>query len=227
MSSPVVNRSGARRRGTWVLAIAALVLLGACGSGGGGDDAEVEALRDRVAELEEAAATTTTETPTTTAAPATVAPTTVPPTTAAPTTAAPPRGSLRTLSAPTYGQGFPSGPCANWRRKFVNNSSAEIVEITFAPPSAQYSNFSEFNKETQQHAPNIPAEKPAPTKLNVSIPPGGEQVLAFQSCTRTPPPENPNYQFGTTKADSYPFMWVTGHRGVGPAADACQSPTCK
>lgn len=216
---------------TWRLAVV-VILVGACGSNGKGDDAEVEALRERVAELEAATTTTETSEVTTTVAPTTTtaAPTTMPPTTAAPattTTAAAPRGSLRTLGSPTYGQGYPTGACANWRLKFVNNSSAEIVEITFAPPSAQYSNFREFNTETQQHAPAIPAEKPAPTKLNVSIPPGGEQVLAFQSCTRTPPPENTNYEFGTTKPDSFPFKWVTGHRGVGPGIDVCQSATCK
>ena len=213
----------------WRMAVI-VALFGACGSDGKSEGAEVDALRERVAELEQAASTTT-EGTTTTAPPVSAVPmATAPPPTVVvttTTTAASPRGSLRTLGPPTYGQGFPSGQCARWRLKFVNNSSAEIVQIVFDPKSADYSNFSEFNQETQQHAPDVPAEKPLPTKLNVSLPPGAEQILDFQSCTRTPQPSNRNYEFGTTPPDTFPFTWVTGHRGIGPAIATCQSANCK
>lgn len=127
-----------------------------------------------------------------------------------------PRGSLQVIGAPPYGQSLATGPCANWRLKFVNNSNTEVVEILFDPPSGRYTNFKEFDSTTQQHASPIPAEKPAKATLDVSLPPYGEQILAFQTCTSTPPPANSNYEFGATKPDSVSFMWVTGHTGVTP-----------
>ncbi len=130
-----------------------------------------------------------------------------------------PRGSLQVLGASAgagLGQGLPSGPCANWRLKFLNNSNTEIITIVFAPPSGDYSNFREFNRQTQQHAPDIPAEKSSPAVLNVSLPPYGEQILAFQTCTTTTPPANTNYEFGAVAPDTVTFTWATGHSGSAP-----------
>jgi hypothetical protein len=135
------------------------------------------------------------------------------------TTVQRPRGSLEVLGASAgagLGQGFPSGPCANWRLKFLNNSNTEIVTIVFAPPSGDYSNFREFNRQTQQHAPDIPAEKPSPAVLNVSLPPYREQILAFQTCTTTTPPANTNYEFGAVAPDTVAFTWATGYSGAAP-----------
>jgi hypothetical protein len=155
--------------------------------------------------------TTTSRSPTTTRPVTTTA---MPATTA--TTVLAPRGTLQTLGPPQYGQSFPSGPCANWRLLFRNNSNTEVVEITFAPPSGEYSNFAEFDPRTQQHAPPIPAAPPQAAVLNVSLPPYGEQVLEFQTCTSTPPPGNPNYQYGATAPQSVAFRWVTGHAATAP-----------
>ncbi len=119
-------------------------------------------------------------------------------------------------SSVRLGQGFASGPCANWRRKFVNISNTEIVRVVFAPPSGHYTNFREFNQQTQQHAPTIPAEKPGAAVLSVSLPPYGEQILAFQTCTTTPPPANTNYEFGAVAPDTVGFTWVTGQSGTAP-----------
>lgn len=128
-----------------------------------------------------------------------------------------PRGSIQVFgSSAGLGQGFPSGPCASWRLKLVNISNTEIVRVVFAPPSGHYTNFREFNHQTQQHAPELAAARPAPAVLNVSLPPYGEQILSFQTCTTTPPPANSNYEFGAIAPDTVTFTWATGHSGSAP-----------
>lgn len=127
------------------------------------------------------------------------------------------RGSIQVFgSSAGLGQGFPSGPCGNWRLKLINISNTEIVQIVFAPPSGHYTNFREFNQQTQQHAPEIAAAKPAPAVLNVTLPPYGEQILSFQTCTTTPPPANTNYEFGAIAPDTVNFTWATGQSGTAP-----------
>lgn len=49
-----------------------------------------------------------------------------------------PRGSVTYAPGGKHGQGFPSGNCANWSVRWVNNSNTEVVQITFDPPSGGY-----------------------------------------------------------------------------------------
>jgi hypothetical protein len=164
--------------------------------------------------------TTTVEVlPSTSTSTSTVTSTTRPAAQASSTTRPPPRGSLQVLGA-SAGGGFGQSPahssCSNWQLRFINNSNTEIVRITFAPPAGDFSNFREFNRQTQQHAPDIPAEKPVPTVISVSLPPYGGQSLRFQTCTVTPPPENTNYEYSVTAPDTVDFTWVTGHSATAP-----------
>lgn len=122
-----------------------------------------------------------------------------------------PRGSLAVVRAgDSYGQGSPSGPCANWLLRFQNNSNTEIVQIVLAPSSGVYTNFHGWNGTA---FPTVPAAVPRPAVLNVSIPPYGYQDLRFQNCTSTPPPTDPNYQFDVSSPQAT-FTWVTGQTGT-------------
>jgi hypothetical protein len=135
------------------------------------------------------------------------------------TTRPPPRGSLQVIGASAgggYGQTPAHSSCSNWRLRFTNNSNTEIVRITFAPPAGDYSNFWEFNSQTQRYPPDIRAERPAPTVLSVSLPPYADQSLRFQTCTVTLPPENTNYEYSVTAPDTVDFTWVTGHSATAP-----------
>jgi hypothetical protein len=137
--------------------------------------------------------------------------------TATTTTLPTPRGTLTIVGASAgdgFGQGFPNGPCATWQLLFENNSNTEIVQVVYAPGSGQYSNFAEFNPETQHHAPDIPAEPPAPAVLDLSLPPYGQQILNFETCTTTPEPANTNYEFSAAVPERVTFTWVSGHEGV-------------
>lgn len=129
-----------------------------------------------------------------------------------PPTPAAPRGSLAVVQAgSSYGQGSASGQCANWLLRFQNNSNTEIVQITFAPPSGEYTDFRGWNGSS---FPTVPAVAPTAAVLNVSIPAYGYQDLRFQTCTSTPAPSDPNYEFGVTKPTSVGFTWVTGQTGT-------------
>lgn len=154
------------------------------------------------------ASTTTTTVGTTVSAPVvTMTPTTLPE----------PRGTLAIVgppAGPEFGQGIANGSCATWELLFENNSNTEIVQVVYAPASGGYSNFAEFDPETQQHAPDIPAEPPAPAVLDVSIPPYGQQIMNLETCTTTPPPANTNYQYSATVPEDVTFTWVSGHEGT-------------
>lgn len=158
--------------------------------------------------------------PTTTSSAPNVTSTTAEATTTAPSatrTLPEPRGTLTIVGASagySFGQGFPNGPCATWQLLFENNSNTEIVQVVYAPGSGQYSNFAEFNAETQQHAPDIPAEPPAPAVLDLSLPSYSQQVVNFETCTTTPEPANTNYDFSAAVPERVPFTWVTGHEGI-------------
>jgi len=87
------------------------------------------------------------------------------------------------------------------------------VDNLLRAPSGQYSNFSEYNPATQQHAPPIEAETPSAAVLNVSLPPYAEQVHRFETCTTTPQPDNSNYRFSAAAPRDVEFLWITGERG--------------
>ena len=208
----------------WVLIVLALLV-------GAGIGATVIALATRVGRggtpVTEATSATPAPTPSTKAEVVVASTSTSPSSTTTSTTRLTPASSSTTVQAPRgsiqvfgssagLGQGFPSGPCGNWRLKLVNISNTEIVRVVFAPPLGHYTNFREFNQQTQQHAPEIAAAKPAPAVLNISLPPYGEQILSFQTCTTTPPPANTNYEFGAAAPDTVTFTWATGQSGSAP-----------
>jgi len=86
----------------------------------------------------------------------------------------------------------------------MNNSDTEIVQFTFAPPSAGYYN--------NGSATPIEQASPAVMQISVSIPPHSSQIETFQTCTTTPPPGN--YSFSVFAPASVPFRWVTGATGT-------------
>lgn len=140
----------------------------------------------------------------------------VPSTTTRATTLPPPRGTLHVTS---YGYHVEStGRCANWRDRFVNNSNTEIVRIVISSPSGRYRNLaaSDYNTQTKQYPPDIPAAKPEPAVLMVSLPPYDEQILAYQTCTSTASPSNENYEFSADAPSTVSFTWVTGQTGSAP-----------
>lgn len=119
-----------------------------------------------------------------------------------------PNGTVTYDQSGKYGQGFSSGNCANWHIGWINNSSAEVVQITFAPISGEYSN-GKYDSTRQEW----PADKPAAAVLNVSIPPHATQEIRFKTCTSTPPPEGAT-EFSATPPTEFSWKWVTGHTGT-------------
>ena len=134
------------------------------------------------------------------------------PTPAQPSPAAQPRGTLLVMAGPEggFGQTFPEGRCAVWRTGFVNQSDTAIDQITVAPPSGEYTNFSGWNGKD---FPTRPARPPAPAILNVYLKPGDDVALEYKTCTTTPPPANPNFEYGAAAPKTVAFRWVTGVSG--------------
>lgn len=125
---------------------------------------------------------------------------------------APPPPPARPNGSVTYdpdagGQGFPSGRCANWTVKWVNNSNAEVTQIVFAPPGASY-RVGGYGSSGREYA----AKKPRPAVLNVSIPAHSSQLTRFQTCTTTKPPSK-DADFSAHAPGSFSWTWATGHRG--------------
>lgn len=207
----------------WVLVAVALLLGVSIGAAAIGlamrDRREARLAAGQVPSPEPATTTKVEVLPSTSTSTSTVTSTSRPALQVSSTTRPPPRGSLQVLGA-SVGGGFGQSPahnsCSNWQLRFINNSNTEIVRITFAPPAGDFSNFREFDRQTQRYPPDIPAEKPTPTVINVSLPPYGDQALRFQTCTVTPPPENTNYEYSVTPPDDVNFTWVTGHSATAP-----------
>lgn len=135
------------------------------------------------------------------------------PTLDTPEVVAPPHGSLTLLSAgdgPQYGQSFPDGRCANWTIGLINQSDTPITEVTFAPPSAAYTNYGGWDGED---FPEIAANIPEPVVLEIYLPPGETQDVRFQTCTSTPVPDDPNFEFGVEAPEMVAFRWISGHTG--------------
>ena len=155
-------------------------------------------------------------TPATARAPSTT-PTTVPPTTLLPATTAPQaHGTMAIEGPPTYGQGVAVENCATWRLKFDNNSDTEIIEITFAPVSGDYTDWAGTWNPVTKLYPTMPAATPSPAHLNVAIPANTSQVLSFQTCTATPQPANRDYWFSVSSPPLISYQWVTGEVGTTP-----------
>ncbi|MDO8121221.1 hypothetical protein Q6346_07840 [Isoptericola sp. b490] len=120
-----------------------------------------------------------------------------------------PIGGLRVLGAGDgwgYGQGFPSGNCANWKIGLVNQSDTPITQITFAPPGGSYAKVGDVTDE-------VDAKTPSAAVIAIYLPPGATQDVGFQTCTGTPVPSG-GYEFGATAPDSVRFTWSTGDKGV-------------
>jgi hypothetical protein len=131
------------------------------------------------------------------------------------TTKSPPpaRGRLALLGPaddPRYGQGFSDGQCANWMIGMINQSDTAIDQVTFAPPSGEYTNYSGWNGKD---FPTIKAERPKPAVIDIYLASGDEQDVRFQTCTSTPPPDNPDFEFGAEGPNTVSFRWVTGQKG--------------
>lgn len=126
--------------------------------------------------------------------------------------AGPPRGTLLVMAGPEggFGQTFPEGRCAVWRTGFVNQSDTAIEQIIVAPPSGEYTNYSGWNGKD---FPTRPARPPAPAVLNVYLKPGDDVALEYKTCTATPPPADPNFEYGVTAPKTVTFRWVTGASG--------------
>ena len=207
----------------WVLVAAALLLgvsIGATAIALATRSRPEAGLAAKAVPNPEPTITTTVEVlPSTSTSASTVASTTRPTAQVSSTTRPPPRGSLQVIGA-SAGGGFGQSPahsrCSDWQLSFINNSNTEIVRITFTPPAGDFSNFREFDRQTQRYPPDIPAEKPIPAVVIVSLPAYGGQSLRFQTCTVTPPPENTNYEYSVTAPDEVNFTWVTGHSATAP-----------
>ena len=78
-------------------------------------------------------------------------------------------GVVNADTATKYGQSPSSGTCAHWSERFINNSSAKVVQITFAPGRAFYSR----GKKGTNGYKTFAAKAPAPAVLNVAIAPKG------------------------------------------------------
>jgi hypothetical protein len=198
-------------RGTWtaiagglLVALAAGTALGLfIGSGDNGSPSQAEiaaGVRHDLASTSTSASTTTAPVTTTT----TVAPTTAPaPTPTSPPTSTPePRGSV---SYVPQIRGASSAPnCSVWTMRMVNNSNTEVVQLTWDPLPAKYSE-------------GTSAEPATSSGTDVSLPPYQSQDVRFENCTSTPVPEG---QFTSLKIDSllgshYSWRWVTGQTGTG------------
>jgi len=106
---------------------------------------------------------------------------TVPGTGGAPTKAS---GVVNADTDAKYGQSPSSGTCAHWSERFINNSTAKVVQITFAPGRASYSRGNKGDPGYKE----FPAKAPAPAVLNVAIAPNDAQAIQFMACTDTAPP---------------------------------------
>ncbi len=93
-------------------------------------------------------------------------------------------GAVHADTDAKYGQSPSNGTCAHWSERFVNNSTAKVVEITFAPGHAFYSR----GKKGDTGYKEFPAKAPAPAVLNVAIAPNDAQAIQFMACTDTAPP---------------------------------------
>jgi len=192
----------------WAWVLIAVGLLGFAGTGGaliavtltkGSSPVQV------VQAAQSAPTTVTTQAPTTTTTVAPSTTTTVAPTTT--TTAPPPHGLMTFVSGGEYGQGFPSGNCANWHEAWVNNSNTEVTKIIFDPPGGEFSN-GQYGSTRQVW----PAADPRPVTLNVSIPAGATQDLRFHTCTSTPMPAGAT-EFGALAPSRFEWVWATGYKG--------------
>ena len=128
-------------------------------------------------------------------------------------TAQAPEGKLHILG-PThgnYGQSGGAGNCANWTLRFVNDSDTAISRVVFAPPNGSYTG--PWDPSAQSYS-EVAAAPPEAEVIVVSLAPGEARDVAFQTCTSTPPPVDPNYEFGVRTPLTIPFTWVTGATGT-------------
>ena len=98
----------------------------------------------------------------------------------------------------------------------TNQSNVEVIEIVFAPVNGHYSNTNsaDYNTDTKSYPPDVSA--PAqPAHVKVSLQPNVEQTHFVQTCTDTPPPENPNYEYTASYPSSFSWVWANGQRGSG------------
>ena len=128
-----------------------------------------------------------------------------------------PRGYVTYERGGDYGQGFPSGRCANWTVKWINNSNTEVVQIIFDSPSGSY------HSGPYDAGRDYPAKDPKPAVVDVSIPANSSQVTRFQTCTSTPQP-TPDADFNAGAPAEFQWKWVTGHRGTGCYHFGCSDP---
>lgn len=127
--------------------------------------------------------------------------------------AARPKGTLLVIAGPEggFGQTFPKGRCAVWQTGFVNQSDTAIDQIIMAPPDGDYTNYAGWNGHD---FPTKSAAPPSPAVLDIYLEAGARTALEYKTCTSTPPPVDPAFNYGATAPDTVEFRWVTGHRGT-------------
>lgn len=133
-----------------------------------------------------------------------------------------PRGTLAVVDR---GHNDSSNSCVHWSFGFVNNSDAEIVELTFVPGDAEYVDLQVPRENGPPDSltgrrplvvlprqPPIKAERPSAVVLNVSLPShSAEQVLDFDTCTSTP--AVPFFAITVSPPPTIAFRWETGYTG--------------
>jgi hypothetical protein len=92
----------------------------------------------------------------------------------------------------------------------INQSDTAIDQVIFAPTSGEYVNYSGWNGKD---FPTIKAERPKPAVIDIYLAPGDKQEARFQTCTSTPPPKNPDFEFVSGGDDTVSFRWATGQKG--------------
>ena len=132
---------------------------------------------------------------------------TLPPPTAPPTSAAVPLGTVTYDQEALPGSGYASANCWHWNLRFINDSDTEVVQITFSPPSSYYWVQSPDYAVSEDRQ----ADPPDPATIDVSIAPYQAEMVQFQTCTATPPPEGG--EFAVDYPLAFSWRWVTGQEG--------------
>ena len=126
-----------------------------------------------------------------------------------PSPPAAPAGGLIFERCGDCGQGFPSGPCANWTVFATNSSDVTVTSFTFSPPSGHWwERASGYGDSANYVAASAP-----PRTLTVGLSPYQSAQYTFQICTDTPSP-GAGWEYGMLAPRSISFVWANGARGA-------------
>jgi hypothetical protein len=105
----------------------------------------------------------------------------------------------------TFGQGFASENCANWTVRVDNDSSEEVVGLTYRARAGEFEDAS-FTRTRE-------VDRPSAVSLRLSIPAHGTQDVRFQSCTPSRVPAG--YEYNELPPERVTVRWLNGFVGDG------------